>query len=182
MQNSGGSTLTHPLLDGSPAIDAANPNANVGVDQRGVARPQGNGYDIGAFEVTQADSNPSNILKVNAQDFKAGIQAGLGQLSALLSSDLAGASLPILGSLGDRYVPEFLKTLNSSLVSGMDSPEMVLNDFVTRLKKNLPGVIVAVDESSQQIEITLSKADNQTKPVSLDSNLGIPLLNLSTSG
>lgn len=181
LQNNGGSTLTHALLDGSPAIDAANPNANVSVDQREVARPQGNGYDIGAFEATPADSTVPETL-VNAQDFKAGIQAGLGELSTLLSSDLAGASLPILGNLGDRYVPEFLKTLNSSLVSGMDAPEMVLNDFVNQLKKNLPGVNVVVDKGSQQTEITLSKADNQTKPVSLDSNLGIPLLNLSSSG
>jgi RTX calcium-binding nonapeptide repeat (4 copies) len=50
LQNNGGSTPTHALLNDSPAIDAANPNANVSVDQRGVARPQGKGFDIGAFE------------------------------------------------------------------------------------------------------------------------------------
>jgi hypothetical protein len=52
LQNNGGATPTHALLADSPAIDAANPNANVLVDQHGVARPQGNGFDIGAYETT----------------------------------------------------------------------------------------------------------------------------------
>jgi hypothetical protein len=50
LADNGGPTLTHALLAGSPAIDAA-----VGVcpatDQRGVARPQGDGCDAGAFEL-----------------------------------------------------------------------------------------------------------------------------------
>jgi RTX calcium-binding nonapeptide repeat (4 copies) len=52
LQNNGGTTPTHALLADSPAIDAANPNGNVLVDQRGVARPQGDGFDIGAYEAT----------------------------------------------------------------------------------------------------------------------------------
>jgi hypothetical protein len=51
LANNGGPTLTHALMPNSPAIDAA---ADVGltIDQRGVARPQGAGFDIGAFELT----------------------------------------------------------------------------------------------------------------------------------
>jgi hypothetical protein len=49
LADNGGPTLTHALLAGSPAIDAA-----VGVcpatDQRGVARPVGAGCDVGAYE------------------------------------------------------------------------------------------------------------------------------------
>ncbi len=67
LQNNGGSTATHALLVGSPAIDAANLATSgtggfgfpcVATDQRGVARPQdGNAdtfarCDIGAFEVS----------------------------------------------------------------------------------------------------------------------------------
>lgn len=67
LQNNGGSTPTHALLDGSPAIDAANPNANVSVDQRGVARPQRNGFDVGAFEanlqvVTPVITDPTVVV------------------------------------------------------------------------------------------------------------------------
>ncbi|MEW5988836.1 MAG: right-handed parallel beta-helix repeat-containing protein, partial [Chloroflexota bacterium] len=56
LQDNGGPTWTHALLEGSPAVDAAD---NVGcptIDQRGISRPQdgdGDGSavcDIGAFE------------------------------------------------------------------------------------------------------------------------------------
>ena len=62
--SNGGTTPTIPLLDGSPAIDAADPNnsdaafpappaliPSLTTDQRGVARPQDGGNDIGAFEL-----------------------------------------------------------------------------------------------------------------------------------
>ncbi len=50
LADNGGPTLTHALLPGSPAINAANPAFCPAVDQRGVVRPQGPGCDIGAFE------------------------------------------------------------------------------------------------------------------------------------
>jgi CSLREA domain-containing protein len=48
----GGSTMTHALLAGSPAIDTADPATCPATDQRGVTRPQGAGCDVGAFEAT----------------------------------------------------------------------------------------------------------------------------------
>ncbi|MHB1317238.1 MAG: choice-of-anchor Q domain-containing protein [Anaerolineae bacterium] len=48
--NEPGSTPTHALLEGSPAIDAA-PSCAAETDQRGVARPQGTACDSGAFEL-----------------------------------------------------------------------------------------------------------------------------------
>jgi hypothetical protein len=51
MDYNGGPTKTHALVKGSPAIDAAPVDSDCpAVDQRGVARPQGAGCDIGAFE------------------------------------------------------------------------------------------------------------------------------------
>jgi beta-glucanase (GH16 family) len=46
----GGPTLTHALNAGSPALDAANPASCPATDQRGIARPQGAGCDVGAVE------------------------------------------------------------------------------------------------------------------------------------
>lgn len=56
LQNNGGPTRTHALLEGSPAIDAGNNAANLDFDQRGegFVRMAGVSADIGAFEV-QAD-------------------------------------------------------------------------------------------------------------------------------
>ncbi len=57
LQNTGGLTLNHALLPGSPAIDAGNPglsgtraSACLTLDQRGVSRPQGAACDMGAVE------------------------------------------------------------------------------------------------------------------------------------
>jgi hypothetical protein len=50
LADNGGSTLTHALLAGSPAIDAANTAVCPATDQRGITRPQGAQCDIGAFE------------------------------------------------------------------------------------------------------------------------------------
>lgn len=50
----GGPTRTHALLPGSPAIDAASPDVAPDADQRGMARPQGASFDIGAYEFSSA--------------------------------------------------------------------------------------------------------------------------------
>jgi CSLREA domain-containing protein/uncharacterized repeat protein (TIGR01451 family) len=47
----GGPTFTQALLPGSPAIDRGDGAACPATDQRGGARPQGGGCDIGAFEL-----------------------------------------------------------------------------------------------------------------------------------
>jgi len=58
LQDNGGPNFTHALPPASPAIDIANPaapgsggNACEGTDQRGIARPQGMGCDMGAYEL-----------------------------------------------------------------------------------------------------------------------------------
>jgi large repetitive protein len=63
LQDNGGPTMTHALLAGGPAIDAASLLGCDATDQRGVQRPQdGNGdgtavCDIGAFEYIDCDGN-----------------------------------------------------------------------------------------------------------------------------
>jgi CSLREA domain-containing protein len=55
----GGPTQTHALLAGSPAIDAADAATCPPTDQRGTARPQGAGCDIGAFEMEVSGPGPA---------------------------------------------------------------------------------------------------------------------------
>jgi hypothetical protein len=61
LQANGGTTPTHALLAGSPAIDAAGGNVGCGVetDQRGVLRPQGPRCDMGAYELEVAQPDDS---------------------------------------------------------------------------------------------------------------------------
>ena len=51
LADNGGPTLTHALGAGSPAIDTADAGAAPATDQRGIARPQGAGPDVGSFEL-----------------------------------------------------------------------------------------------------------------------------------
>jgi CSLREA domain-containing protein len=51
LNDNGGPTFTHALLENSPAIDAGESDLCPLTDQRGVKRPQGSGCDIGAFEL-----------------------------------------------------------------------------------------------------------------------------------
>ena len=53
-----GSPLYVPLLDGSPAIDAADSDFCLAADQIGTARPQGAGCDAGAIESTTGKAPP----------------------------------------------------------------------------------------------------------------------------
>jgi CSLREA domain-containing protein len=52
--NYGGSTQTHALLSTSTAINAGTSSGAPTTDQRGISRPQGAAYDIGAFEANSA--------------------------------------------------------------------------------------------------------------------------------
>lgn len=56
LQNNGGLTFTHALLEGSPAIDIDSSDCPPpATDQRGVSRPQGIACDIGSYEVGVLD-------------------------------------------------------------------------------------------------------------------------------
>ena len=50
-----GSPRLHVLLPGSPAIDAADPDSQQRIDQRGLVRPIGSRVDTGAFEYVPPD-------------------------------------------------------------------------------------------------------------------------------
>ena len=67
LANNGGPTKTRALLPGSPAIDAGDdafctPAPVAGIDQRGVARPQGTHCDLGAYEWFPNDADGDGIF------------------------------------------------------------------------------------------------------------------------
>jgi predicted outer membrane repeat protein len=74
LADNGGLTRTRTLLTGSSAIDAGKAAGAPSEDQRGISRPQGSGYDIGAFEVEVGGGGGSG----------GGCSAGGGSLFALL--------------------------------------------------------------------------------------------------
>ena len=98
LANNGGSTQTHLLLTGSPAIDAGDSATCFGTDQRDIARPlDGNGdgvvrCDIGAVEVTAPESTlifADGFESGNLNSWSARAIDG-GDLSVTLNAALAG--------------------------------------------------------------------------------------------
>jgi choice-of-anchor A domain-containing protein len=70
LADNGGPTQTIALLTGSRAIDAIPATAcAVSTDQRGVARPQGNGCDIGAFELMTVKADQTISFNVPAFNY-----------------------------------------------------------------------------------------------------------------
>jgi len=57
LADNGGDTLTHALVSGSPAVDAVTTGPDT--DQRGIERPQGSAFDIGAFELIDTPPTPT---------------------------------------------------------------------------------------------------------------------------
>ena len=117
LKDNGGPTYTIALLPGGTAIDAS--RTALATDQRGVARPQGNVPDIGAFElqsttpgetaslvvttlsdVTASDGQTSLREAINYANFKAGADTvtfadnvrgtlGIGSQLPLLTDDIS---------------------------------------------------------------------------------------------
>lgn len=56
LQNNGGPTLTHALQANSPAVNQGSSATCLVADQRGIARPQGAGCDMGAVEMVEESS------------------------------------------------------------------------------------------------------------------------------
>ncbi len=79
LQNNGGFTSTHALLNGSPAINAGTKTGAPDTDQRGYARDST--YDIGAFEASGTNSAPTAISLDNATVNENAAGAVIGNLS-----------------------------------------------------------------------------------------------------
>ncbi len=97
-----------PLLDGSPALDAADAEFCLETDQIGTARPQGGGCDAGAYEsqtatAPEATPEPSgctlanHILSANTNTSVGGCPAGASHDIITLTEDITlSAPLPAI--------------------------------------------------------------------------------------
>ena len=85
----GGSTYTMPLLPGSSALDSGNDTYCPATDQRGIARPQGGGCDIGAFE-----SRGFTLAITGGNQQSTDINTLFAEPLALTVSETGGSGLP----------------------------------------------------------------------------------------
>jgi Ca2+-binding RTX toxin-like protein len=95
LSGNGGETQTHALISGSPAIDAA--SSGPGLDQRGVYRPQGAAFDIGAYEYELISSFCNGLV--------ATVDLNLGQLPTSGDDVILGtAEADTINALGGNDV------------------------------------------------------------------------------
>lgn len=109
----GGATQTHGLLTGSAAIDHGTSIGAPATDQRGVARPQGAGIDIGSFEKVPSLNPPLQIVTDSILP--------PGVLNQVYSMQIVAAdgTPPYAFSLTSGDLPEGITLSNGGLLSGM---------------------------------------------------------------
>jgi hypothetical protein len=200
LQNNGGPTFTHALLQGSPAIDKGESSGSTS-DQRGFGRrkdipglanaPGGDGADIGAFESAFATlANISTRLRVQTGDsamIGGFIITGTAQKTVIVRG--IGPSLPLAGTLADPYIEvhgpsgEFLAT-NDNWSDAATRPEIIASGLApaNSLEPALWGILnpgaytVVVRGKNEASGIGLFEVYDLDQTV--DSKLG----NISTRG
>ncbi|MEM6382687.1 MAG: choice-of-anchor Q domain-containing protein, partial [Pseudomonadota bacterium] len=100
LANNGGPTQTMAPLPSSPAINAGNNDQMLMTDARGVARDDGSGTDIGAFELQVSVAPPSNLIVTTLDDE--------------LDSSGPDTNLELMGGAGDLSLREAIFLANSS--------------------------------------------------------------------
>ncbi len=173
LQDNGGPTRTHELLDGSPAIDTGRRDVIPLTDQRGIRRPLQSPVDIGAFEdqqesgVTLPDGGGQYTLVADAADIVLKNQlnveifryefAALLDLTILASTDADELTIdfsqgPVLPADGVAFVG----------AAGAGDSLQLVGASASNIKTflNSPGVgIVSVDGRSASFENVLDVTD-----------------------
>lgn len=155
LQNNGGSTFTHGLLPGSPAIDAGSPaspgaggNACAATDQRGVSRPQGPVCDIGAYETSAL------TVQFSSSSFSVGEAASAVTITATLSAASTGT------------VTVNYATSSGTALAGTDyvaaTGTLTFTAGSTTAAFTVPILDDALGEPDETIALTLSNPVNAT--------------------
>jgi hypothetical protein len=134
LQNNGGPTQTIALVTGSIAIDAVpSSDCTVITDQRGFSRPQGDGCDIGAYELLV--ENTPLIIDIKPLKEPNSIYPGSPQkipVAILTTADFDALQInPLTMRFGPDAAPEFHETGHVKDVDGDGDIDLLLH-FDTR--------------------------------------------------
>lgn len=184
LADNGGPTQTLALLTGSPALGAADnaicqaapPNGAGNLDQRAVTRPQGNGCDIGAFELAPAALAAPSAL--HASTFSP-TQLDLSWQDN--STNETGFSLERKTGAGGTYAP--VATLPANTITFSDNTVVADTNYFYRVQALQGGqmsafsnevsattgavnlvVTVTTDDGSGMVAGSLSAALHQANP------------------
>jgi predicted outer membrane repeat protein len=180
LQDNGGPTFTHALLEGSPALDAGNnaicadPDTVNGLDQRGITRPQPTTgtCDIGAFEREVA--SPATLyqqvqgvrtalaalpLSGDSKTDKS-LQKAIAKLDQGLATDLwqaDGNHLTLLGEMAFHRLRDAVK----ELAKFKNPPQVVIDAINTLLTVTRTLAETALQEAAAGNAKLLAKAQKE---------------------
>lgn len=157
LADNGGPTQTLALLAGSPAIDGADnavclaepPNGAGKLDQRGVARPQGQGCDIGAFEL-----DPSVLAAPSALRAATFSPTRIDLSWQANTTTPTGFSLQRKAGADGTYAP--VATLPVNTTSFSDTPLAADTTYFYRVQATQDGLVSAF---SNEVSATTGAAN-----------------------
>jgi PKD repeat protein len=136
LQDNGGPTQTMALLSGSVAIDGGDDAACASTDQRGIARPQGNHCDVGAFE---ADNSAPTA---NAGGPYLGAVNTSIAFDGSASSDPEADSLTYAWDFGDGSSGTGVMPSNNYAAAGIYTVCLTVNDGALSSEANCTMAVV----------------------------------------
>ena len=167
-----GSPAYYALLDGSPALDAANARFCPEADQIGTPRPQGGGCDIGAFESTTAIPAPTavpaicplpdQIIAANSDAAVGNCPAGNGADTVYLIRDLTlSAKLPPITSEitleGNGYT---ISAKNQFQIFDVDGGKLTIKDVTLSQGSGSRGGAIRLHNGAQVTAANVDFRDN----------------------
>jgi uncharacterized repeat protein (TIGR01451 family) len=174
------------LTSGSPAIDAGLTLADVPNDYTGLARPQGAGYDLGAFEFAASATQPADLTiteshsgsftqgqtgatyTISVSNAGAGATAGTVTVTDALPSGLTATGLS--GSGWSCTLSTLTCTRNDALASGGSYPAITLTASVAA---NAPSSITNTATVSGGGEVNTSN-NTATDPTTVTAVVAPP--------
>jgi hypothetical protein len=166
LAENGGPTLTHALLPGSPAIDAAASAGAPATDQRGVARPQGAAPDIGAFEM-----EPTAAPAVTGISPSSGPAPG-GTLVTLTGTGFTGATAVHFGAAEASGVT----VVNDTTITASSPPGAGVVDVTVTTPQG-----TSASSPADQFTFTTSAAPTVTTQAATDATSTTVTLNGSVN-
>lgn len=166
LQNNGGLTLTHALLDGSGAVDSGNDGTCQTTDQRGVLRPQGASCDMGSYEAVSKlyyddfeDGDASDWTYTKGSwSVVSGSLVGTYDAKADNLSPFSGCSVCTVESDMTAVTPQGRVSLLAWYVDKKNNVELIMMDDKDKfvLKQKVNGEVLAKTKFQQVINPLVS--------------------------
>ena len=175
LQANSGITPTLAIAKTSSAFNAADPNASLAQDQRGIDRPQAGGFDIGAFELCVS---PNPIIPSFCADIVAHPPEDTQPLTMLVFPATGGTTTPAVGTYTPvantvvlvnatpnpgygftQWTGGVANPTSPSTTVVMDGPKTLTANFV-QLSATMFGNIIAKSGPANARVWTLSLLDN----------------------